>query len=128
MASPFTTRRHLLLPASTFYVSWILIDLDVMVATSTVRRAGVLALVASIVVAFAACGGNDDDAEDATGSSSGASTAFVPGSAPPMPPLPPGAGPHGPNPNPQPTSMPTNDAAPPNDATAADAPADATGE
>lgn len=89
---------------------------------------GALALAGSTLLAFVACGGDDEAASDGTGSAAGASTVFVPGSAPPMPPLPPGAGPHGPNPSPEPTSMPTQDAAPPKDATTNDAPTDATGQ
>lgn len=92
----------------------------------TLRRAGALIVAASMLAAFAACGSDEEGATDGTGASTGASTVFVPGSAPPQPPLPPGAGPHGPNPNPNPT-MPTTDAAPPKDS-AVDAPVDATGQ
>lgn len=115
--------------ACTFPVLQILIDFDAMVAPKTLRRAGALTVAASMLVAFAACSSSEDQASDGTGSSAGASTVFVPGSAPPMPPLPPGAGPHAPNPNPEPPSMPVQDAAPPKDsATPTDAPTDATGQ
>jgi hypothetical protein len=106
-----------------------LIDLDEMIAPKkTLHRAGALAVAASMLAAFAACGGDDETSGEGTGSGAGASTVFVPGSAPPMPPLPPGAGPHGPNPNPQPTSMPPQDAGPGTDATTTDGPADAAGQ
>lgn len=115
--------------ACTFPVSRILLDLDVMVAAKTLRRAGALTIAAATIAAFAACGGSGDAASDGTGSSTGASTVFVPGSALPQPPLPPGAGPHGPNPNPEPTGMPKDAAPPPKDATTtSDAPIDATGQ
>jgi len=101
-----------------------------MVATKTLSRVGLLALAAaSMLAAFVACGSDEDAASDGTGSSTGASTVFVPGSAPPQPPLPPGAGPHAPNPNPDPTTMPQPDAGPPTDsAVVPDAPKDATGQ
>ena len=99
-----------------------------MVQTKTLQYAGVASLAAAILIAFIACGSDEEAASDATGSSSGASTAFIPGSAPPMPPLPPGAGPHGPNPNPNPD--PPMDSGMPKDATVKDSPApmDAAGE
>jgi len=96
------------------------------------RRVGPVSVSLVLVAAFVACGSDDEGADDGFGSSNTASTAFVPGDPPPMPALPPGAGPHGLQPNPTSTGNPMQDAAP-NDSGSGDAatdtsPVDASGQ
>lgn len=72
-------------------------------------RGSVLALAATMVLAaFVACGG-DDEGDSGNGNSAQTNGEFVPGDAPPMPPLPPGAGT-------QPPPPPPDDPDPPQDA------------
>ena len=56
-----------------------------------------LAVTTGCLLALAACGGDDDEGQDAKGTQ-GAATQYVPAEAPSMPPLPPGAGPPPPRP------------------------------
>jgi len=88
---------------------------------SAKRRAGLLfAAGFLVVVAFVACGG-DEEGDGATGSGSGAASGeFVPGEAPPMPPLPPGA-------NNVPPPPPPDEPDPPADAGKTDTGADSGG-
>jgi hypothetical protein len=98
-----------------------------MVVTKLRRRACALGIAGIVVATTVACSSSDNATDTDIGSVGGASTAFVPGAAAPQPPLPPGAGPHGPNPNP--TSTPVQDAAPETGAaTDSSAPKDAAGQ
>lgn len=92
-------------------------------------RACALGIAAVLVAAVVACSSSEEASDTDIGAVGGASTAFVPGSAAAMPPLPPGAGPHAPNPNPDPTSPPVQDAGPETSAPVdSGAPKDATGQ
>jgi hypothetical protein len=90
-------------------------------------RASALALGATFVIAaFVACGG-DDEGDSANANSAQTNGEFLPGDAPPMPPLPPGAGtqppapPDDPPPPPQDSGTPMDSGTPPADSGPQDA-------